>query len=85
MGEDLLGVNSVFINIIQILSLTELGMTNVVLYSFYKPLAANDKDKLRSLIKFYKKVYQKIALAVFFIGISICPFLEKKSSIQKLK
>lgn len=77
LGEDLLGVNSVFINIIQILSLTELGMTNVVLYSFYKPLAANDKDKLRSLIKFYKKVYQKIALAVFFIGISICPFLEK--------
>ena len=30
LGEDLLGVNSVFINIIQILSLTELGMTNVV-------------------------------------------------------
>lgn len=77
LGEELLGVNSVFINIIQILSLTELGIVNVVLYSFYKPLAAGDKVKLRSLIKFYKAVYQKIALAVFFIGISICPFLEK--------
>lgn len=77
LGEELLGVNNVFINIIQILSLTELGIANVVLYSFYKPLAVGDKGKLRALIKFYKTVYKKIAFVVFLIGIFICPFLGK--------
>lgn len=77
LGEELLGVNSVFINIIQILSVTELGIANVVLYSFYKPLAVGDKSKLRALIKFYKIVYKKIAIVVFLIGISISPFLGK--------
>lgn len=83
LGEEILGVNGVFINILQVLSLTELGIGNVVLYSFYQPLAVGDKCKLKSLILFYKKIYHKIAFAVLIIGIAIIPFLHNIINLHK--
>lgn len=77
LGAELLGVNGVFINIIQVLSLAELGMNNVVMYSFYKPMADKDKYKLAALIRFYRKIYNSIAVAVAIIGLAIIPFLDK--------
>lgn len=77
LGENLLGVNGVFANVIQLLSLAELGMNNVVGYSFYKPLAENDENRISLLIKFYKKIYNIIALIVLAIGLVLFPFIEK--------
>lgn len=76
LGEELLGVNGVFTNVIQILSLTELGLNHVVGYSFYKPLAHNDQSKISALIRFYKRIYNIVALLVLLIGISLIPFLK---------
>lgn len=76
LGEELLGVNGVFTNVIQILSLTELGLNHVVGYSFYKPLVNNDESKISALIRFYKRTYNIIALLVLVIGILLIPFLK---------
>lgn len=76
LGEELLGVNGVFTNVIQILSLTELGLNHVVGYSFYKPLANNDEGKISALIRFYKRIYNIISLVVLVIGILLIPFLK---------
>lgn len=76
LGEELLGVNGVFVNIIQILSIAELGINNIIGYSLYEPLAKNNVEKITKLIKFYKKIYNIIALFVFVIGICIIPFLK---------
>ena len=76
LGEELLGINGVFTNIIQILSLAELGMNNVVNFSFYKPIAEKDYDKLNRLIAFYRKIYNIIAITVLVIGLALLPFLD---------
>lgn len=76
LGEELLGINGVFTNVIQILSLAELGMNNVVNFSFYKPIAEKDNDKICRLVTFYRKVYNLIALVVLIIGLVIIPFLD---------
>ncbi len=76
LGSELLGVNGVFTNIIQCLSLAELGMNNVVMFSYYKPLAEHDTRKLCALNSFYSKVYNRIAIAVFVIGLLLIPFLK---------
>lgn len=76
LGEELLGINGVFKNIIQLLSLAELGFANVVNFSFYKPIADGDERQLAALIRFYKKVYNAIACIVTVIGLSLMPFLE---------
>lgn len=76
LGEELLGINGVFTNVVQILSLAELGMANVVNFSFYKPLAENDHERIAALVSFYRKVYNVIAAAVCVIGIALIPFLK---------
>lgn len=76
LGEELLGINGVFTNVIQILSLAELGMANVVNFSFYKPLAENDSNRITALVSFYRTVYNIIAVAVGAIGICLIPFLK---------
>ena len=75
LGENLLGINGVFTNIIQIFSLAELGLNNVVSYSFYKPLAENDAQKISALICFYRRIYNVIALVVLGIGLCLFPFV----------
>lgn len=76
LGSELLGVNGVFTNIIQCLSLAELGVNNVVMFSYYKPLAEKDQAKLSSLNNFYKKIYNGIALCVATLGLVLIPFLK---------
>lgn len=76
LGEELLGINGVFTNVLQVLSLAELGMNNVVAFSFYKPLAIEDRDKIAGLINFYRHVYNIIAAVVLIIGLAIMPFVD---------
>lgn len=76
LGSELLGVNGVFTNVIQCLSLAELGMNNVVMFSYYKPLAEHDIRKLSALNSFYHKVYNGIAAVVSLVGLCLIPFLK---------
>ena len=75
MGETFLGVNSLFTNVLSVLSLAELGIGTAINYSLYKPLAEKNNEKIRTLMQFYKKAYRIIALIVTIIGLSIIPFL----------
>lgn len=75
LGEGYLGISSLFTNILSVLSLAELGINSAMVYSMYEPLAKRDNKKLRALTNYYKVLYQKIAFAIFFIGIILIPFL----------
>lgn len=75
LSMDYVGVKGLFSNILSILSLTELGISTVLIYSMYKPLADNDENKLLALIGYYKKAYHIIACMIGGIGLVITPFL----------
>jgi len=70
-----LGINGLFVNILSMLSLADLGLATAMSYSFYKPLAEKDEYKLAALIGFYKKVYNIIAIVVATAGLALTPFL----------
>ena len=76
LGATYLGINGLFSNILSMLSLAELGIGNVVIYSLYKPVAENNISEIRALTRFYKKVYNYIALFVMLIGMLLLPFLD---------
>ncbi len=76
IGATYLGANSLFTNILSMLSLTELGIGNAISFSLYKPLAKNDIETVKSLMQFYKKAYRYIALAIISIGLLLIPFLD---------
>ena len=75
LGSEYLGINGLFSNIITMLSLADLGIGIAIPYSLYKPLSTEDHEKIKSLMYFYKRIYNIIGIAVLMIGFSITPFL----------
>ena len=47
LSEEYLGVNGLFSNILTIFSLAELGIGSAIIYAMYKPIAADDQDKIK--------------------------------------
>lgn len=76
IGVEYLGINGLFSNVLQLLSLADLGFGVAMAYSYYKPLAENDKERLSGLTSFYKRIYSGIAVAVACIGLLLIPFLK---------
>ena len=75
LGAEYLGINGLFINIISILSIVELGIGTAIVYNLYKPVAYNDIETIKSLMFFYKKTYSIVAIVVLILGLIIMPFL----------
>ncbi|OUP72889.1 transporter [Erysipelatoclostridium sp. An173] len=76
LGVEYLGINGVFSEILQMLSLADLGFGTAMVFSMYKPLATHDETKLSQLVQLYKKIYTYIAVAISVIGIALMPFLQ---------
>ena len=77
MGVQYLGLNSLFISIISVLNLAELGIGNAMVFSMYKPIAEDDHDKICKLMNLYRLYYRIIGLVVGILGIAVVPFLSK--------
>lgn len=77
LGAGYLGINTLMMNVVGILSFVELGIGSAMSYSLYKPVAEGDLATVRALTSFYKKVYRVIALIVTIIGLALLPFIPK--------
>lgn len=75
LSVEYLGLNTLFSNILQVLSLAELGVGGAIVYSMYKPVADGDTEKIKSLIGIYKKFYWIIGGVITVVGLAIIPLL----------
>lgn len=75
-GVEMLGINGLFSNVLAFLCLADLGFSTAMTYSYYKPIADNDTEKIAALNQFYKKVYICIAAGITVIGFALIPFLK---------
>ena len=75
LSSDYLGVNSLYTNILTVLSFAELGIGNAIVFSLYKPIANHDKSKIQALMTLYKKAYQLIGGVIFALGLCVIPFM----------
>lgn len=76
LGEDLLGLNYLFQNIIGFLSLAELGVGTAIMYSLYKPIANDDHIKIKGYLNFFSKAYKLLGGIIVLSGILVIPFLQ---------
>ena len=76
LGKEYLGINSLYTEVLSMLSLAELGFGSAFTFAMYKPIASNDEEKIRKLISLFKKVYNTIAVVVAVMGLSLLPFLQ---------
>ena len=75
LSVEYVGLNSLFTSILQVLNLAELGVGNAMVFSMYKPIAEDDKNKICALMNLYKLYYRIIGGVVLVFGIIVCPFI----------
>lgn len=75
LGTELLGLSSLYISIMGLLVLAELGITTAIIYSLYKPFAEGNQITIRGYMAFYTRFYQLVGVGIFVAGLIIMPFL----------
>jgi O-antigen/teichoic acid export membrane protein len=76
MGDQYVGLGSLFTSILEVLNIAELGIGSALVYNMYKPIADGDSDKICALMNFYRKCYRIIGLIVLTCGLILLPFLQ---------
>lgn len=76
LTEEYLGINGLFSNILQILSLAELGVTTAIVYRFYEPISRKDTLQVGRLMNFFRRVYLAIAGIILALGLLALPFIQ---------
>ncbi len=75
IGQEYLGINGLFADILAALQLVELGIGPAIAYSLYRPLSCGDTEKVKSLMSLFKKAYRVIGIFIIIAGLAIMPFL----------
>ena len=75
LGKEYLGVNGLFTNILTMLSFAELGIGSAMIFSMYKPLSVGETEKLKSIMRLYRKAYCIIGASIAVMGVCVVPFL----------
>ena len=84
LGSEYLGLNSLFTSILQVLSLSELGFSSAMVFSMYKAVSDDDKDKLGALLYLFKRIYFIVGSAIAVLGLVIIPLLPVIVDIKQL-
>lgn len=71
LGIEILGLDSVLLDVVSMLSLAELGVTSAMVYRLYKPLIEADDSRVSELMATYKYIYNSIAIVIAIVGIGI--------------
>lgn len=77
LGNEYVGLSSLFTSILQVLSLAELGIGSVLTFSMYRPVVEKDVNKLRILLNFYKIIYRLIGMVIIGVAVILTPFIPK--------
>lgn len=75
LGRTLLSVNTLYTDILSMLSLAELGIGTALNFSLYKPVAEQNYEKIKSYMQLYKRAYLTIAGVIAVVGLALAPFL----------
>ena len=74
-GNEVNGLNALFISIIGFLAVAELGVGHAITFSMYKPIVEGDNDKVAALFHLFQNMYLLIGMIIFFAGLVVTPFL----------
>lgn len=75
IGNDLNGLNSLYLSIINVLAVTELGVGDAIIFCMYQPIAEGNIEKTASLYVLFKKIYTVVGIVIAALGCLCMPFL----------
>lgn len=75
IGNEINGLNSLYISVLDFLSVAELGVGSVITFCMYKPIVDGDNDKVSSLYRLFTKLYLIIGAIILVGGCAVMPAL----------
>lgn len=67
------GVNGLFLELLTLLSFSELGISAAMAFMLYRPLAERDLSFIRGLIHYYRKLFSIVGAVIFAVGLCLIP------------
>lgn len=74
-GNEVNGLNALYLSIIGILSVAELGLGTAITFSMYKPIVEGNIDQVAALYHLFRRMYLLIGSLILTVGICLTPFL----------
>ncbi len=74
-GNDVNGLNALYLSIIGFLAVAELGVGSAITFCMYKPIVEGDKDTVSALYHLFRRVYLVIGGVILLCGLIITPFI----------
>ncbi|MCC2125369.1 lipopolysaccharide biosynthesis protein [Hominiventricola filiformis] len=74
-GMEILGINGVLADVLNTLSLAELGIQSAITFRLYEPLAKGRMDEVNEIVTLFRKLYWLIGCFFIVAGFVCMPFL----------
>lgn len=74
-GNEVNGLNSLYLSIIGFMTVAELGVGSAITFSMYKPIVENDTEKVSALYGLYRRLYLIIGSVILVAGLMVSPFI----------
>ena len=76
LSENYVGINGLFTDILNVLSLSEMGIETAISFALYKPIADGNTEAQKSIMHLYQWFYRFVAVFVATAGICVIPFMD---------
>lgn len=77
LGNEYVGLNSLFSSILSVLNMTELGVGSAMCYSLYKPIVEKDQNMINALVNLYRRLCKLIGGMILALGLILTPFVDR--------
>ena len=74
-GNDINGLNALYLSVIGVLSVVELGVGGAITFCMYRPIVEGDHDTVSALYHLFRKIYLLIGAVIFLCGLALIPFI----------
>lgn len=74
-GNEVNGLNSLYLSIIGFLSVAELGIGSAITFCMYKPIVEGDNNKVSALYQLFNRIYWIIGAIILLVGLMLTPFI----------
>lgn len=75
LGPEYLGFDSLFTNVLSVLSIVDLGLGTALNFSLYKPIYEEDIEKVSAIIHYFKKTFTIMGVSLLLLSLCVTPFI----------
>lgn len=73
LAQEFVGLETLFSSLLTILALADLGVGTAIVFALYEPLAKQDKELVKSLMRLFQRAYIIIGVVIITIGAIMAP------------